>query len=415
MEDQTFEGFEPANTTPVPDILFDQLLCELNESELKVLLYIIRRTAGFKKPTDAISLTQFQKGIKKRATGEILDRGCGVKDRSTIIKALASLESRGYIQSTKTTDPQGDKGTSTYRIRFRTGVVGKTNHPTDKGSGQNQPPWWANQTTGSGQNQPGVVGDSDLQETVIQLDSKQENILPRNFAKETHGSAVATPITSSDEIIISGHDYQMPHLDVNCALWRRMHSGSSCQDYQAAIDLEGKEPYIPDPVSEAKQSNQLATTTRVSARVEKPKQEDLFPSEEKKAPEMPTENARWCTRTCVQMFDAWRGAPLLVKFQIQQASQCGKTLSQNYTRQQVVDARKYMVEEDEWWSKHPEKVDICTVAKHIHEMQSKMARKSGQQPGVKKPQSELTDFTHWTDSDWDNWQRYGVKPDHARR
>ena len=52
-----------------------------------------------------------------------------------------------------------------------------------------------------------------------------------------------------------------------------------------------------------------------------------------------------------------------------------------------------------------------------------LRRKSGEQAGKivsieqakKPPQSELTDFTHWTDNDWDNWQRYGVKPDHARR
>lgn len=176
MSDFAFEGFEPANTTPVPDVLFDELLSELNESELKVLLYIIRRTAGFKKQTDAISLTQFQKGIRKRATGEILDKGCGVKDRATIVKALASLEKRGCIESIKGSDPQGDKATSSYRIRFRSGVVGKTNHPTDIGSGQNQPPWFAKPTTGSGQNQPGVVGDSNPQETVIQPNSKQETV-----------------------------------------------------------------------------------------------------------------------------------------------------------------------------------------------------------------------------------------------
>lgn len=169
-----FDGFEPANTTPVPDILFDQLLAELNESELKVLLYIIRRTAGFKKPTDAISLNQFQKGIKKRVTGEILDRGCGIKDRATIIKALASLEKKGIIQADKSDDPQGDKATSVYRIRFRSEVVGKTNYPADIGSGQNQLPWFAKPTTGSGQNQPGVVGNSNPQETVIQSYSKQE-------------------------------------------------------------------------------------------------------------------------------------------------------------------------------------------------------------------------------------------------
>jgi hypothetical protein len=173
-QDFTFDGFEPANTTPVPDVLFDQLLPILNESELKVLLYIIRRTAGFKKPTDAISLTQFQKGIKKRATGEILDRGCGVKDRATIVKALASLETKRCIQSTKADDPAGDRATSAYRILFRSEVVGKTNHPVATGSGQNQPPWFAKPTTVVGNSDYGVVGDSNPQETVIQETTLQQ-------------------------------------------------------------------------------------------------------------------------------------------------------------------------------------------------------------------------------------------------
>lgn len=195
MTNFTFDGFEPANTTPVPDVLFDELLSELNESELKVLLYIIRRTAGFKKQTDAISLTQFQKGIRRRATGEILDKGCGVKDRATIVKALASLEKIGCIESTKSSDPQGDKATSSYRVRFRSGVVGKTNHHTDIGSGQNQPPWFAKPTTGSGQNQPGVVGDSNPQETVIQLHSKQET----DSQEGTYSAGeTATPAASAD-------------------------------------------------------------------------------------------------------------------------------------------------------------------------------------------------------------------------
>ena len=37
-------------------MLFDELLPYLSEAELKVLLYIVRRTFGFKKEADAISV-----------------------------------------------------------------------------------------------------------------------------------------------------------------------------------------------------------------------------------------------------------------------------------------------------------------------------------------------------------------------
>jgi len=52
MDDFHFEGFDTPNSTLVPDVVFDRLLTKLGEAELKALLYIIRRTFGFKK--DAI-------------------------------------------------------------------------------------------------------------------------------------------------------------------------------------------------------------------------------------------------------------------------------------------------------------------------------------------------------------------------
>ena len=44
-----FAGFSTPNTTAVPDDFFDVLAPNLSEAELRVLIYIIRRTFGFKK------------------------------------------------------------------------------------------------------------------------------------------------------------------------------------------------------------------------------------------------------------------------------------------------------------------------------------------------------------------------------
>lgn len=168
----SFDGFEPANTTPVPDVLFDELLPYLSEAELKVLLYIIRRTSGFKKTDDAISLSQFQNGITKR-NGEILDQGCGVKNRTTISNALASLEKKGCIESDKNDDPQGDKATTVYRVRFQSdGVVRKTYH----GSTQNVPPVVTETYHGSTDEALPVVRKTYPQETVIQQTALQETV-----------------------------------------------------------------------------------------------------------------------------------------------------------------------------------------------------------------------------------------------
>src|SRR6266446_5289612 len=123
QEPFTFEGFEPSNTTPVPDILFDELLSQLSEAELKVLMYIIRRTYGFKKTTDAISLSQFKDGIIRKEDKKHLDWGCGIKNRTALLHALASLEKMGCIESVKGKDAAGDSATTIYRIRFRPAPV----------------------------------------------------------------------------------------------------------------------------------------------------------------------------------------------------------------------------------------------------------------------------------------------------
>src|SRR5690348_4109569 len=131
-----FEGFEQANTTPIPDVLFDTLLTKLSGAELKVLLYIMRRTWGFKKDTDAISLTQFEHGIVTKE-GKRLDYGCGL-NRETICKALQSLETKGCIKSEKRTAHKRDMDVTIYSIRFKgeAMVVGKSDHSASR---KNQP------------------------------------------------------------------------------------------------------------------------------------------------------------------------------------------------------------------------------------------------------------------------------------
>jgi len=60
-------GFLRPTTTAVPDELFDIWLTILSNTELRVMLYIFRRTFGFRKDRDAISFNQFQSGIKRLA------------------------------------------------------------------------------------------------------------------------------------------------------------------------------------------------------------------------------------------------------------------------------------------------------------------------------------------------------------
>lgn len=62
------------NFTRTPNILFDQLLKELNTSELKILLIIIRQTNGWRKERDRITHTQFinKTGLSRRVITETI-------------------------------------------------------------------------------------------------------------------------------------------------------------------------------------------------------------------------------------------------------------------------------------------------------------------------------------------------------
>ncbi len=90
-----FTGVASPNTTKVPDQYLDELLPRLTGGELKVLLYITRRTFGFKKASDNINLSQMLGGITTR-DGRKLDAGVGLS-KKTLLQAIRSLEAQNII------------------------------------------------------------------------------------------------------------------------------------------------------------------------------------------------------------------------------------------------------------------------------------------------------------------------------
>ncbi len=113
----TFEGFASPNFTQVPDELFDVLMPQLSDAELRVLLYIVRRTFGFKRDTDAISLSQMVSGITTRE-GQVLDRGTGLS-KATVARGLAGLREKGVILAERRSSVQRGNEATTYRLRFK--------------------------------------------------------------------------------------------------------------------------------------------------------------------------------------------------------------------------------------------------------------------------------------------------------
>ena len=119
MSDRTpqFEGFYVPNSTQVPDTLFDDLMADISGAELKVVLYIIRRTFGFKKAQDNISLRQMVEGITTR-DGRVLDRGTGL-GKASVARAITTLEARGVIVRNKRKSMERGDEATTYSLKLR--------------------------------------------------------------------------------------------------------------------------------------------------------------------------------------------------------------------------------------------------------------------------------------------------------
>ncbi len=86
----------PPNYTQTPNDLFDHWLPLLGEAELKVLLVVMRKTFGWHKTHDAISVSQLSK-----MTGML---------EETVIKAARSLQKKGVI-SRRVEGPNGKQET----------------------------------------------------------------------------------------------------------------------------------------------------------------------------------------------------------------------------------------------------------------------------------------------------------------
>jgi len=111
-----FDGFISPRYTQVPDELFDELMAHLSGAELKVLLYIIRRTFGFKKDSDNISLNQICKGIKTRV-GEVIDKGTGLS-LSTVQIALKGLIEKNCVVTVRNRSKEKGDEPTTYSLNI---------------------------------------------------------------------------------------------------------------------------------------------------------------------------------------------------------------------------------------------------------------------------------------------------------
>lgn len=124
---RNFEGFAAPGTTQVPDVFFDKIMAHLSDVELRVLLYFFRRTFGFKKFSDNISISQMVNGIETRE-GKILDYGCGLS-KSGVTKGLRGLLKKNLIVATRRSDPKRGNLPTNYALNMQ-GSVGSDDPDT---------------------------------------------------------------------------------------------------------------------------------------------------------------------------------------------------------------------------------------------------------------------------------------------
>jgi hypothetical protein len=159
-----FEGFETPKATYTPDIVFDVLAPNLKEAELRVLLYIIRRTFGFKKDNDNISISQMVGGITK-ADGTVLDRGTGMA-KAGVVRGINGLVEKGIIVAQRNRSREKGNEATTYTLRFKGAVALVPLSPKE--------------TRGGLLKRQALVSQRDTQVTVEQVTVRQETDLISN-------------------------------------------------------------------------------------------------------------------------------------------------------------------------------------------------------------------------------------------
>jgi hypothetical protein len=211
-----FEGFRFPRYTQVPDELFDVLMPDLTEAEIKCLLYIVRRTFGFRKESDAIAAKQFVEGIVTR-DGRQLDRGTGLSNKG-VWSGLKGLEEKGIIEVERRMAPDGDYEINVYRLRFHVSEEGVTTLGSNPYYLRKEPPT----TTGSTQ-------QTVIQETVVQKTDDSKDI----SKGKKHSEDIARTISDFSQQVFHDEEHIASNIAQAHNLWKA--SGLSEEEFVSLL------------------------------------------------------------------------------------------------------------------------------------------------------------------------------------
>jgi len=211
----------------------------LSEAELRVLLYIMRRTFGFKKAQDNISLSQMVDGITTH-DGQALDRGCGLS-KSAVAKGLKILSEKRIITVTRNQSREKGNLPTTYSLLY----AGEMSKPV---------PLSIRKTRGCPPGGQGLVHETDTQETDQQETGRQEqfehsNDIPRMKNVDNLG---ITGYLDNLIVDISREFSDTAHLASNCKQARNIFT---------ALDL-GEEVFVEQYVYQARQKTKHQAKVR---------------------------------------------------------------------------------------------------------------------------------------------------------
>jgi DNA-binding MarR family transcriptional regulator len=109
---EQLDGVIVPNSTQVPNEVLDRMLPHLSLSELKVLLFLVRKTFGYGKSRgDYIPLSQILKG-------DGISMGTGLTKKSAL-SAISTLEKAGLIRVVRGKDESGTRKVNYYQLITR--------------------------------------------------------------------------------------------------------------------------------------------------------------------------------------------------------------------------------------------------------------------------------------------------------
>lgn len=115
------------HATRIPDAYFDWIAPHLKDASARVLLFLMRRTYGWRKDADTISISQFCEGFKN-ADGSQSHFGTGLT-RKSVVLAIRDLSDKGLIEVTEGHAGKRGQPTHSYRCLVHTFSLTMENPP----------------------------------------------------------------------------------------------------------------------------------------------------------------------------------------------------------------------------------------------------------------------------------------------